>query len=630
MKIAIIDSGVDKNHKRLKNCRIQGMSIVRNSSGFKESDDFSDEFGHGTGVAAIIHKKHPEAELIGIKVFHEDLITTEENICEAIRWCIDNEIDIINLSLGVRTTNPKKELHTVCKLAFKNNIIVIAAAYHVLKEECYPAYFPEVFGVTCGNIKNSSEFGYIKNSAIEFIAKGTTQRVADKDGGYKISDGTSYACAYLTGIVASYLIENPSKQNISELKNDLIKKCNPKVVPFQPKHTNTSIPLVVRHDLNDIADELFNQEKKFGWLRNLALFPVSEKEMKTFFDFPRMCKFNVRKYLDYPKALSSREFVKFGNTFQIQDWMLDDEDFDKIDSLVLGYFYEHLFQANVRFGYNLLTKAIEKNKNIFCYDGIMMNFIKQKIKETGSNSQYYFPGVSNSHYEIVKHFRYQKSITTPVLSLIGTSNRQGKFTTQLRIKEILENEGYNVAHISTEPHGELFGAVYSFPFGHNSTIDMDRNSWSIFLRALLNAIESVLKPHIVITGTQGWTIPRAFHLNPTGQELNALEFLFGIQPDAVVCAINPNDPIEVIKKHVDSINTLTNAKVLFYVMTPWLRDFNKNDGGKIVNNFRFLSKVEIADKLLEYQSILNAPVFDIMDESNNSEILNLIQNYYTR
>jgi len=43
-------------------------------------------------------------KLIAVKVFDRTLATNRDTVIRAIDWCLQNEIDIINLSLG--TANP--------------------------------------------------------------------------------------------------------------------------------------------------------------------------------------------------------------------------------------------------------------------------------------------------------------------------------------------------------------------------------------------------------------------------------------------------------------------------------------------------------------------------------------------
>ena len=93
MKIAIIDSGVHADHPHVGGIA-GGVAIV--------GDDLIDRLGHGTAVAGAIREKAPAAEIYAVKVFDGRLSTSLEAIFRALEWCVENEMDVINMSIGVR------------------------------------------------------------------------------------------------------------------------------------------------------------------------------------------------------------------------------------------------------------------------------------------------------------------------------------------------------------------------------------------------------------------------------------------------------------------------------------------------------------------------------------------------
>jgi hypothetical protein len=66
--------------------------------------DTTDRLGHGTAVAGAIRERAPEAALYAVKIFDRRLSATIDTITRALSWCIEQEMDLINLSLG--TANP--------------------------------------------------------------------------------------------------------------------------------------------------------------------------------------------------------------------------------------------------------------------------------------------------------------------------------------------------------------------------------------------------------------------------------------------------------------------------------------------------------------------------------------------
>src|SRR5271155_3565331 len=93
VRIAIIDSGVNSLHPH----------ITRIDGGWPEND-FLDRLGHGTAVMAAIQEKAPGAEYFAVRIFDRELRTNIDTLLAGIQWSIDQEVDIINLSLG--TSNP--------------------------------------------------------------------------------------------------------------------------------------------------------------------------------------------------------------------------------------------------------------------------------------------------------------------------------------------------------------------------------------------------------------------------------------------------------------------------------------------------------------------------------------------
>jgi len=206
MKIAIIDSGVDIKHVKLR-----GVNITQYSTRFTENkleivqEAPIDKLGHGTACAGIIHKRVPSAEILSVRIFKEHLAAKEEEMVNALLFCIEKKVNIINCSIGIEK-KPSEALYNVCRDAYEKNILIVAASANT-DSETYPAFFPFVFSVASGAMK-SSEWGCLTDSNIKYIAKGMLQRVLNIRGKYNISAGSSLACPHLVAIIANYLIGN--------------------------------------------------------------------------------------------------------------------------------------------------------------------------------------------------------------------------------------------------------------------------------------------------------------------------------------------------------------------------------------------------------------------------------------
>ena len=67
VKVAMIDSGIDRSHRLLQHVD-KGICFAVSSDGVRASQDYRDTSGHGTAVASIIRKKAPDAELYAVKI----------------------------------------------------------------------------------------------------------------------------------------------------------------------------------------------------------------------------------------------------------------------------------------------------------------------------------------------------------------------------------------------------------------------------------------------------------------------------------------------------------------------------------------------------------------------------------
>jgi subtilisin family serine protease len=100
VRIGVLDSGVCCAHPHVGRI-VDGITIISDGA----IAGYEDNLGHGTAVAAIIHHLNPDADLVAIKIFDGKLATSLRAVVRAIDWCLDHDIQVINLSLG--TLNPE-------------------------------------------------------------------------------------------------------------------------------------------------------------------------------------------------------------------------------------------------------------------------------------------------------------------------------------------------------------------------------------------------------------------------------------------------------------------------------------------------------------------------------------------
>jgi subtilisin family serine protease len=150
VRIGMIDTGVNAAHPHVGNIA-GGVTIGPEG----ETAGYQDQLGHGTAIAALLHQQAVEAQLIAVKVFDRKLATNRDTVIRAIDWCLQNEIDIINLSLG--TANPAHRIQfedAVRRIRVNGKAIVSAHDVNgaLALPGCLPGVIAVVADTTCSDV----------------------------------------------------------------------------------------------------------------------------------------------------------------------------------------------------------------------------------------------------------------------------------------------------------------------------------------------------------------------------------------------------------------------------------------------------------------------------------------------
>lgn len=209
IKVAVIDSGINANS-------IQGK-IVDRYNFINDTEDVSDDNGHGTIVTDIIWNVAPNAEILEYKVLDKDLKGTEAHIIAALERAIYKKADIINLSFGdpkYITYESDNPLTIRVEQIIKQGIPVIVAAGNQSKR--WGVFSPGssplsvTVGATteaCTQVAPYSNQGPILGTweiKPDFLAPGTYYY------NHTIQCGTSFAAPYISAITALIKQKNPS------------------------------------------------------------------------------------------------------------------------------------------------------------------------------------------------------------------------------------------------------------------------------------------------------------------------------------------------------------------------------------------------------------------------------------
>jgi subtilisin family serine protease len=197
VRIGIIDSGVHSAHPHIGNVA-GGVTIGPDALEMS----YADRLGHGTAIAALIHSRAPRAELFAVKIFQHALTANLRIVLSAIDWCLQNEIDLINLSLGTPNTSYKTAFEAaLARVGAAGKGIV--SAFEVNGVPALPGCLPGVVGVLADSSKAPGEHGVGTRGAKKIFTASPFPRDIPGVPRECNLQGVSFAVAHVTATLAS-------------------------------------------------------------------------------------------------------------------------------------------------------------------------------------------------------------------------------------------------------------------------------------------------------------------------------------------------------------------------------------------------------------------------------------------
>lgn len=240
--VAVVDTGIDPIHPFLeKNIFVEQGRVDENNFGVDFSKDKKgkgaplDQHGHGTHVSGIIKSIYPDVKILALKYYNPTAsgIDNLNSTVEALRYAVDNNVDVINYS-GGGPEAAVEELR-ILKEAERKGILVVAAAGNEESniDDKKKAYFPASYGlkniitVTAHDedlkILSSSNYG---RASVDIFAPGYRIKSSLQNGRAGFLTGTSQATAFVTGVAALIKSQFPglSTEKIKEIIKSSAKK----------------------------------------------------------------------------------------------------------------------------------------------------------------------------------------------------------------------------------------------------------------------------------------------------------------------------------------------------------------------------------------------------------------------
>lgn len=285
--VAVLDTGVDYNHKDLKNNiwrnprEIPGNYIDDDNNGYVD-DSYGWNFfnnnnntldkvnGHGTHVAGTIAGEKNNygvtgiaynAKIMPVKVTNDtspSALTTRISLANGIYYAVDNGANVINVSLS--SPNPNCiEKSAIDYASSKGVTVVMAAGNDGSPLPDYPARFAYKSGIAVGAVDRNNNLADFSNRAgtneITYVtAPGAGVYSSYLCNQYETANGTSAATPHVAGVVALMLSANP---------NLTAEQVRQMITDTAGSSTQTTVSSLNNSDVGSLKDQALTQTRKY-------------------------------------------------------------------------------------------------------------------------------------------------------------------------------------------------------------------------------------------------------------------------------------------------------------------------------------------------------------------------------
>lgn len=271
--VAVIDGGVDYTHPGLEdniwkneNEVCDGTKKDYDGNGFAgdchgwdfvQQSHVVTKSPHGTHVAGIVVANSKSDGVMGMaydaKIMvlrtlrdkdRKEMFVGDTNVtAQAIRYAVDNQARVINLSLHLNYEDAYT--NTALEYAYSKGVVVVAAAGNNGKDEPnYPARHPTCLAV--GNAldeKTLTQDSHRAGSNSNFVSAPGTRVLSTWPGGsFQKLTGTSMSSPYVAGVVARMLSANPNMTPNEVMTVLASTSSNSKAAKEAMKHDTSGVP----------------------------------------------------------------------------------------------------------------------------------------------------------------------------------------------------------------------------------------------------------------------------------------------------------------------------------------------------------------------------------------------------
>jgi subtilisin len=211
VRVAVIDSGIEAGHPLVGAVDVALMVELDPDApdGVRfVAGPHDDVCGHGTACAGIIRQLAPEVELISIRVLNADLRCSAWAFAHALEWCIDNDVDVVNLSLSTSNDDYYETFHDLVDRATFARMHLVSAMNNE-RRTSIPSEFAGVFSVACAPGTDRERFLCNPTGPAEWGAAGIDVEVAWSGDQVVTASGNSFAAPVIAGQLARIVGAHP-------------------------------------------------------------------------------------------------------------------------------------------------------------------------------------------------------------------------------------------------------------------------------------------------------------------------------------------------------------------------------------------------------------------------------------